>query len=71
MNLRKNNTLVITLLGLPDGSCDFAVTRDGLIVRDLIMKKTAPSSIKSIHMAAERAEFCLALGIWIMCKLQA
>lgn len=35
------------------------------------MKKTAPSSIKSTHMAAERAESCSALGIWIMCKLQA
>ena len=50
-------------------SCVFVVTRDGLAVRGLIMRTTASGCTKSTHTAVKRAESCLALGIWIMCKL--
>ena len=68
MSLRNNNTMETTLLDLPVRNSVSAVTRDGLAVRDLMMRKTASSYTKSIHMAARKAGSCLALGIWIMCK---
>ena len=68
MSLRDNNTMETTLLDLPVRNSVSAVTRDGLAVRDLMMRKTASSYTKSIHMAARKAGSCLALGIWIMCK---
>ena len=68
MSLRDNNTMETTLLDLPVRNSVSAVTRDGLAVRDLMIRKTASSYTKSIHMAARKAGSCLALGIWIMCK---
>ena len=68
MSLRDNNTMETTLLDLPVRNSVSAVTRDGLAVRDLMMRKTASSYTKSTHMAARKAGSCLALGIWIMCK---
>ena len=68
MSLRNNNTMETTLLDLPVRNSVSAVTRDGLAVRDLMMRKTASSYTKSTHMAARKAGSCLALGIWIMCK---
>ena len=69
MSLRRNSTLVTTLLDLRTRSCEFAVTGDGLVVRGLITKETASSCIKLTHMAVKKAESCLALGILITCKL--
>ena len=68
MSLRDNSTMETTLLDLPVRNSVSAVTRDGLAVRDLMIRKTASSYTKSIHMAARKAGSCLALGIWIMCK---
>ena len=57
-----------TLPAQPERIYAFVVTGDGLIARDLIMKKTAPSFIKLIHMPVKKLGSCSVPGILIMCK---
>ena len=57
-----------TLLAQLERIYAFVVTRDGLIARDVIMKKPAPSIIKLIHMPVKKLGSCSVPGILIMCK---